>query len=84
MLRAKKEHVSGVSQLSHNDDYAAVAHMTLPKLLEGFPLRASTNQLAFLLAPLLKSAMHYFGREALAPLVAHKLKLRSMDTAQRV
>ena len=84
MLRAKKEHVSGLYQLANNDAYADVARIALPKLLEGFPLRASANQLAFMLAPLLKGALHYFERESLLSLVTRKLALGSMDTAQKV
>lgn len=84
MLRAKKEHVSGLYQLANNDTHADVAHIALPKLLEGFPLRASANQLAFMLAPLLKAALHYFGRDLLVSLVTRKLGLGSMDAAQKV
>lgn len=84
MLRAKKEHVSGLYQLAHDDAYAEVAHLTLPKLLESFPLRAKANQLAFMLDSLLNGALHYLDREFLTAMVARKLELGSMDTAQRV
>ena len=84
MLRAKKEHVSGLYQLVHDDAYAEVARLTLPKLLEGFPLRAKANQLAFVLDPLLKGALHYLEREFFATMVSRKLDLGSMDAAQRV
>lgn len=84
MLRAKKEHVAGLYQLANNDDYAEVARIALPKLLENFPLRASANQLAYMLAPLLKGALYYFDRETLAALIARKLELGSIDKAQRV
>jgi hypothetical protein len=84
MLRAKKEQVSGLYQLANDDNYAEVARNALPKLLEGFPLRASTNQLAFMLAPLLKGALHYLNRETLDSLVTRKLGLGSMDAAQRI
>ena len=40
MLRAGKEHVSGLYPLAHNDAYSSVAHLALLPLLEGFPLRA--------------------------------------------
>lgn len=84
MLRANKEHVSGLSQLVHDDAYAEVARLTLPKLLESFPLRAKVNQLVFMLDSLLKGALHYLDRGFLAALVARKLELDSMDAAQRV
>ncbi|MBW8072209.1 MAG: hypothetical protein GJU77_00735 [Ferrovum sp.] len=84
MLRAKKEHVSGLSQWVHHEAYAEVARLTLPKLLESFPLRAKANQLVFVLDSLLKGALRYLDREFLAAMVARKLELSSMDTAQRV
>jgi len=84
MLRAGKEHVSGLSQLVRDEAYAEVARIALPKLLEGFPLRAKTNQLTFMLDSLLKGALHYLDRDAFAALVARKLGLTSMDAAQRV
>jgi hypothetical protein len=84
LLRAKKEHVSGLHQLVHNDAYAEVARSILPKLLEGFPLRAKANQLAFMLDPLLKGALQYLERDEISNMVARKLELGSMDLAQRV
>jgi len=84
MLHARKEHVSGLYQLVHDDAYAEVARLTLPKLLDSFPLRAKANQLAFMLDSLLKGALHYLDREFLAALVVRKLELSSMDAAQRV
>lgn len=84
MLRAKREHVSGLYQLANDDTYAEVARLTLPKLLDSFPLRAKANQLAFMLDSLLKGALHYIDREFLAALIARKLELGSMDAAQRV
>lgn len=84
MLRAKKEHVSGVYQLVHDDAYAEVARLALPKLLESFPLRANAKQLDFVLDPLLKGALHFLDKKFLLDLVARKLKLGSLDAAQRV
>lgn len=84
MLRAKKEHVSGLYQLVNDDTYAEVARSILPKLLEGFPLRAKSNQLAFMLDPLLKGALQYIRRHELSGMVIRKLELGSMDAAQRV
>lgn len=84
MLRAGKEHISGLYQLTYNEAYSAVACIALPQLLEGFPLRARKNQLGNALDPLLKGALHYLAKKVLAPIVARKLELGSMDTAQRV
>lgn len=84
MLRAGKEHVSGVSLLAYNATYAAVARFALPSLLAGFPLRARTLQLTNLLDPLLKGALRYLDNAKLATIVTSKLKLGSIDAAQRV
>lgn len=84
MLRAGKEHVSGLYALAHNDAYANVARLTLPELLEKFPLRASKLRLSNALDPLIKGALSYLDHEALASLVARKLELGSIDAAQQV
>lgn len=84
MLRAKKEHVSGLSLLLHNDAFSEVAHFALPKLLEGFPLRAKEKQLSFALDPILRAAFQHLEQYQLTTLIESKLKLSSMDAAQRV
>ena len=84
MLRAGKEHVSGLYQLAYNDVYFEVASIALPPLLEGFPLRARKQQLGNALDPLLKGALHYLDKKMLASILEHKLELGSMDAAQRV
>ena len=84
MLRAGKEHVSGLYPLAYNDAYFEVAHIALQPLLEGFPLRVRNQQLRNVLDPLLKAAIHYLDKKMLASIVARKLELGSMDAAQRV
>lgn len=83
-LRAGKEHVAGLHSLASDDAYAEVARIALPKLLEGFPLRARKSQLTHALVLLLKGAFHYLDRTAFAALIAGKSGMRSMDAAQRV
>lgn len=84
MLRAGKEHVSGLYPLAYNDVYSEVASIALPLLLEGFPLRARKQQLGNALDPLLKGALHYLDKKMLASILERKLELGSMDAAQRV
>ncbi|MEO7479777.1 MAG: hypothetical protein ABIT70_04115, partial [Sulfuriferula sp.] len=84
MLRSGKEHIAGLYPLAYNDAYAEVARIALPMLLEGFPLRASKLRLSNSLDPILKGALHYLDSKELALLIANKLKLKSMDAAQRV
>lgn len=83
-LRAGKEYVSGLHALANNDAYIEVARIALPKLLEGFPLRARKSQLTHALVPLLKGAFHYLDRTAFAALIAGKVAMNSMDAAQRM
>jgi hypothetical protein len=84
MLRAGKDHVSGLYQLAYNDAYSGVARIALPQLLEGFPLRVRKSQLGNALDPLLKGAINYLDKKVLASIVARKLELGSMDAAQQV
>lgn len=84
MLRAGKEHVNGLYPLAYNDVYSKVASIALPPLLKGFPLRARKKQLGNALDPLLKGALHYLDKKTLASILDRKLKLGSMDAAQRV
>ncbi|MDQ6966792.1 MAG: hypothetical protein Q9M23_07715, partial [Mariprofundaceae bacterium] len=84
MLRARKEHVTGLHALTHDDAYAEVARLALPKLLEGFPVRAGVKQLPSVLDALLKCALHFLDRQYLATLIKRKVELGSMDAAQRV
>lgn len=84
MLRAGKEHISGLYPLAYDDAYAEIARIVLPKLLEGFPLRTRKSQLSNALAPLLQGALHYLDKELFTALIARKVELSSMDAAQRV
>ncbi len=84
MLRAGKDHVSGLYPLAYNDAYSGVARIALPPLLEGFPLRVRKSQLGNTLDPLLKGAINYLDKKVLASIVARKLELGSMDAAQQI
>ncbi|MDP1651816.1 MAG: hypothetical protein Q8L56_03740 [Rhodocyclaceae bacterium] len=84
LLRKGHEHLHGIWQLAYDDDFAAVAHAALPDLLKGFPLRAKNKQLASALDPLLKAAMRYLDRAALAAIVSARLAQGSMSATQRV
>ncbi|EXI69193.1 MAG: hypothetical protein AW08_00400 [Candidatus Accumulibacter adjunctus] len=84
LLRKGHEHLHGIWQLAHDDDFAAVARAALPDLLQGFPLRARNQLLANALDPLLKGALRHFERPALAAMVSARLAQGSMSAAQRV
>lgn len=84
LLRKGHDHLHGVWALNYSDDFAAVARISLPDLLKGFPLRAKNKQLANVLDPLLKAALRYLEPSALATIVSARLAQGSMSAAQRV
>jgi len=84
MLRAKKEHIDGLHLITGENAYAEIARLVLPKLLEGFPVRASVKQVSFVLDRLLKGGFCYLSRKDFATLVVRKSSLKSMDAAQKV
>jgi len=84
MLRARKEHINGLHLLTGKNAYAEIARLALPKLLEGFPLRAGVRQVSLVLDRLLKGSLRCLNREDLATLVVRKSSLKSMDAAQKV
>ncbi len=84
LLRKGNEHLHGIWQLAYDNDFAAVAQAALPDLLKDFPLRAKKQLLANALDPLLKAALRYLDRAALAGIVSARLEQGSMSAAQRV
>lgn len=84
LLRKGQEHLHGIWQLAYDDDFAAVARVALPNLLNNFPLRAKNKLLANALDPLLKAALRYLEHPALAAIISARLAQGSMSVAQRV
>jgi hypothetical protein len=84
LLRKGREHVYGIWELAHNEDYASVARITLPDLLKGFPLRAKNKLLNNALDPLLTAGLCCLDRSALAAIITARLGMNSMSAAQRV
>ncbi len=84
MLKTRKEHITGLHLLTHNNDYIEVARYVLPELLQGFPVRAGVKQLPYVLDGLLKGAFRQLDKEELVRLVDKKSSLKSMDAAQKV
>lgn len=84
LLRKGHEHLHGIWQLAYDSDFALVARAALPDLLNGFPLRAKKQLLANTLDPLLKGALRYLDRPALAAIVSARLAQGSMSATQRV
>jgi len=81
-FKAQKEYVHEIYPLATNAAYTKVARLSVPALLISFPTRNRSNQLNQLNS-LLRSALKYEIPE-LPAIVAKKLKLKSLDPAQRV
>ncbi|HEB86243.1 MAG TPA: hypothetical protein ENI68_04385, partial [Gammaproteobacteria bacterium] len=80
-LKAKKDHVSGIYQLAHDELWKGVAVRSAIPLLEKYPVRGKTVQINSL-DYLLKAALRY-DHERLSVLVDKKLQFSSMDVMQR-
>jgi len=81
-LKAGKDHANGLYPLERDPDYRAVATLTVPRLLETFPVRARSGQLHHL-ENLLKATLRYVP-EQLPALIERKLAMKGMDAAQKV
>lgn len=82
MLKSRKEHISGLYPLAHDNTYRQVARLAAVPLLSTYPLRGKKEHLS-LLGTLLVAAIKHGDREALLNLIATKLSLPSLDNAQR-
>ncbi len=80
-LKAKKDHVSGIYQLAHDELWEGVAVRSAVPILEKYPVRGKAVQINSLDC-LLKAALRY-DRDRLLVLVDKKLQLASMDVMQR-
>lgn len=84
MLRAGRDHLYGIWRLGYGaDDMAGLARLAVPRILEGFPLRANEKLLSSVLDPLLKAGLRHLDRPVMIDLVSARLARRSMTTAQR-
>lgn len=81
-FKAQKEYVDGIYPLARNATYMKVARVSVPALLLSFPTRNKSSQLNQLNS-LLRSALK-FEMPELPAIVAKKLKLKSLDSGQRV
>ncbi|MHB1358150.1 MAG: NACHT domain-containing protein [Rhodocyclaceae bacterium] len=82
MFKARKEHVSGLYPLAHDDTYAEVARHAAMRLLSAYPLRAKKDKLGDL-GVLLTAAIQHADRQVLLELIATKLSRPSLDGTQR-
>jgi hypothetical protein len=84
MMRTRKDHISQAYSLAFNEDYAAVAPLVLPILLNSFPMKALKKHVESMLDSLLKGALRHIDRSILGELVQEKLQHSGLDSAQKV
>lgn len=82
MIRAGKDHVSGI-YLLREKEWSGVAESAVLPLLESFPARATTNQQRDLNL-LLGVALNIIAPGEMLPLIEKKLSRKSMNIAQKV
>ena len=83
MLAGKKQHIHGLYQLVHDDDYQEIARLVVIPVLNKYPVRGTIQQ-ADNLEYLLKAAINRIPKNELLPLIEKKLAHKGMDIAQRV
>lgn len=84
LLRAGRDHLYGIWRLGYgNDSMAELARQAVPRMLEGFPLRAKEKLLLNVLDPLLKAGLRHLDRAVLADIISARLTKGSMTAAQR-
>lgn len=83
-LRAGRDHLYGIWRLGYGDDnMAELARCAVPRMLEGFPLRANEKLLLNALDPLLTAGLRHLDRSVMADIVSARLDKGSMTAAQR-
>ena len=82
-LKSRKEYLHGVYPLAHDIKYQEVAMRVVPAVLTSFPHRARLTQLSAL-EYLLKAALRYLNKAELNVVIQARLRLKSLDVAQRI
>jgi hypothetical protein len=83
MLAGKKQHIYGVYQLAHDDDYQEITRLAVIPVLNKYPVRGTIQQVVNL-EYLLKAAIKHIPKNEFLPLIEKKLAHKGMDIAQRV
>ncbi|MDI9335139.1 MAG: hypothetical protein QM533_12270 [Cytophagales bacterium] len=81
-FRTKTDHVTALYDLRANADHKDLAIAVVPRLLQGFPVRASKEQCTSSLAELLKVGVLLLPDSTL-DICTNKLKQRSLDETQK-
>ena len=81
-FRSNEQHIKGLYELANIEAYSTVARIASLTILKAFPARCTNQQLRSLDA-LLNAVLRYADRSAVLELIERKLKLRSMNVAQR-
>lgn len=76
MLAGKKQHIHGVYQLAHDDDYQEIARLAIIPILNKYPVRGTIQQ-AVNLEYLLKAAIKHMPKNELLPLIEKSWRIRA-------
>lgn len=82
-IASKKEHVDGLYALAHDPDYAVIAKLITPNILNSFPRKAPKNQLQSLRL-LIIALMTRLEKNIQLEIIADRLMNKPGDVAQRV
>ena len=83
-LKTKKDYISGVYPLAHDENFAAVARLAVIPLLRAFPKRARKKQVSEILDTVLKAALRNINDEDLKAIIDERLALPRLDSTQRL
>lgn len=82
-ITIKKEYANGLYPLAHDRDYAAIAKLVTPDILNSFPRKAHKNQLQSLRL-LIIALMTRLDKDTQLDIIADRLTDKTGDVAQRV
>ncbi len=77
-------HVVGLWLLAREERFRELSRIVVPGLIRSFPIRSNETQLRILNGELLPAAIGHLTHEELSTLLGDRLKLKSLDVAQRI
>lgn len=76
--------ITALWSLAASASWQNVARRVLPSVLDAFPVRAGSRQLALLIECLIPGALRHLGRGALTSIARERLERRGLDAGQRI
>lgn len=84
LLHRRESSVNGLWSMARDERLRVLARLVMPTLLQDFPSGARASQCRRLNSELLPAALANFDAEELKPLIASRLAIGDMDSAQRM